>query len=627
MFTTLECWLLFTALAKQTTAQSAGGGSPADDTNPLDRVMESNRTLSKVPPIDPHGGMLVSTTAEHLNGKLEFDLNYVVVALILSALLYRIVVSGVRYIRTLTCLSSDRQLLFLKPNQAFAFIKKQVMDAPVFGKRHIKELRLSSAVSGGDLPTRLEFMLIVGTLGANIALSVVYIHWSEGEKTVLAELRNRTGMLALANLLPIFILSARNNPLIRLLNIPFEAFNMIHRWLGRIVVLQVMCHTICYLISVVKFSGGWARVGLSMQNSPMILGGFLGSTAAILLLMHSPSPIRHAFYETFLHLHIVLVVLFIVGVWIHVRTYSFLKLLQLPVAVWALDRAFRLISIFYRNVGKNGTKAFIETLPGDALRVTLSITRPWTFRPGQHVYLYIPSIGLWTSHPFAVCWSEDEDRVDAEKGIALSRQDFLAAKKETMSLIVRRRTGFTDKLFRKAEEAPYGEITLPAFVEGPYSGHQDLSSYGTVMLFAAGIGITHQVPYVRSLVAGYANNTVACRKLVLVWMIQSPEHLEWIRPWMTSILSLPSRREVLKIMLFVTKPRSTKEIHSPSTTVLMFPGRPNVETLIELEIASQIGAMAVSVCGPGPLADDVRSAVRKRQGERNLELVEVAFAW
>jgi hypothetical protein len=96
---------------------------------------------------------------------------------------------------------------------------------------------------------------------------------------------------------------------------------------------------------------------------------------------------------------------------------------------------------------------------------------------------------------------------------------------------------------------------------------------------------------------------------------------------MASILSLPSRRDVLKIMLFVTRPRSTKEIHSPSATVQMFPGKPNVETLIELEMENQIGAMAVSVCGTGSLADDVRKAVRKRQSETSLELVESAFSW
>ncbi|KAI9770133.1 MAG: hypothetical protein M1840_003583 [Geoglossum simile] len=646
MFATLACWLLFTASAKQAAAQPAGGQSLTGGIAHPSYVPRSNKTS---PPIDSHGGI---SGPELLTRKLAFNLNYVAIALILSTFLYRIIVSGVRYVRTLACLGSDRQLLFLRPNQVFAFVKKHVMDAPLFHKRHIGELKLSSAVSGGDLPTRLEFILIAGTLVTNIALSVVYIHWSEGEEVVLAELRNRTGMLALANMLPIFILSARNNPLIMLLNIPFEAFNMIHRWLGRIVVLEVMCHTICHLISMVKFSGGWARVGLSIQNNRMILGGFLGATAAIFLLMHSPSPIRHAFYETFLHLHIALVILFVVGVWIHIKGYPFLLLLKLPIIAWALDvndpslttakergalianevhlfpqRAFRLASILYRNVGKRGTRASIETLPGDAIRVTLSITRPWTFRPGQHIYLYIPSIGLWTSHPFAVCWSEEEDRIDPEKGIALSKQDFLASRKTAMSLIVRRRTGFTDKLFKKAKEVPEGRATLSAFVEGPYGGHHNLGSYGTVMLFASGIGITHQVPYVRSLVTGYANNTVACRKLTLVWIIQSPEHLEWIRPWMTSILSLPSRREVLKIMLFVTRPRSTREIHSPSSTVQMFPGKPNVETLIELETTTQIGAMAVSACGAGPLADDVRSAVRKRQGERSLELVEVAFSW
>lgn len=42
---------------------------------------------------------------------------------------------------------------------------------------------------------------------------------------------------------------------------------------------------------------------------------------------------------------------------------------------------------------------------------------------------------------------------------------------------------------------------------------------------------------------------------------------------MTKILAMEKRREVLKILLFVTRPGSTKEIHSPSSTVQMFPGR------------------------------------------------------
>lgn len=80
-------------------------------------------------------------------------------------------------------------------------------------------------------------------------------------------------------------------------------------------------------------------------------------------------------------------------------------------------------------------------------------------------------------------------------------------------------------------------------------------------------------------------------------------------------------------MLFVSRPRSTKEIHSPSATVQMFPGRPNVETLVDLEMENQIGAMGVSVCGSGELSDDVRRAVRMRQYSGNIDFVEEAFSW
>jgi ferredoxin-NADP reductase len=154
-----------------------------------------------------------------------------------------------------------------------------------------------------------------------------------------------------------------------------------------------------------------------------------------------------------------------------------------------------------------------------------------------------------------------------------------------------------------------------------------MDSYGTVVLFAGGVGITHQVPFVRHLVKGYAEGTVAARRVTLVWIIQSPEHLEWIRPWMTSILAMDRRREVLRIMLFITRPRNTKEIQSPSATVQMFPGRPNIDTLIGMEVENQVGAMGVLVCGNGSLSDDVRRVCRKRQDQTNVDFVEESFTW
>lgn len=55
--------------------------------------------------------------------------------------------------------------------------------------------------------------------------------------------------------------------------------------------------------------------------------------------------------------------------------------------------------------------------------------------------------------------------------------------------------------------------------------------------------------------------------------------------------------------------------------------RPSFRTLLENEKAEQVGALAVSVCGPGSLGDSVRDAVRHVQGEKTVDLFEETFSW
>lgn len=147
-----------------------------------------------------------------------------------------------------------------------------------------------------------------------------------------------------------------------------------------------------------------------------------------------------------------------------------------------------------RNIGNGGTKADIEVLPGDALRVTVRMARPWTFRPGQHAYLFIPSVGLWTNHPFSLAWSEEEENLSVsslltdEKALPMSRQDILENHKTNMSFIVRRRTGFTEKLYKKADLSAAGKFTTTAFVEGPYGECRSLLPQ-----------ISHSMQYIESI--------------------------------------------------------------------------------------------------------------------------------
>ncbi|RYP79103.1 hypothetical protein DL771_000081 [Monosporascus sp. 5C6A] len=517
--------------------------------------------------------------------------------------------------------------LLVQPSPKFSWLKKNLLYAPLFRKRHNREFQLSSAVNVGTLPTRFQFLFLLGYFALNVAFCVINIPFFKSYSDVARQVRNRSGTLATVNMIPLFLLAGRNNPLIGLLGISFDTFNLMHRWFGRIVALESVCHVVAFWCGSASRSG-WASAFKTSYTVPFMLAGFISACAFVAISFQAASIARHAYYEFFKIMHILLAITAVVGLWYHLdmEKLEAIKWLIPVIPLWAGDRFLRFARVVYRNVGNGGNKTVVEALPGNSVRVTVTMARPWTFRPGQHAYLYMPTISFWQSHPFSVAWSEEAESLGSEK-LAMNRQDVLAMQKTSMSFIIRGRTGMTNALYQRAAASNEGRVTTTCWVEGPYGGEHRMHSYGSVMLFAGGVGITHAVPHVRDLVAGYANGTVATRKVVLVWIIQSPEHLEWIRPWMTEILAMERRREVLRIMLFISRPRSTKEIHSPSATVQMFPGRPNIETLLAMETEQQIGAMGVTVCGPGTLSDEVRQAVRRRQNYQSIDFIEEAFSW
>ena len=514
--------------------------------------------------------------------------------------------------------------------------KKEVLYAPLNKKRHNRELQLSKAINVGTLPSRLHFIILGLYFASNIIYCCMLDYTDKEEAAILADLRGRTGHLAIVNMVPLIIFAGRNNPLIPLLRVSFDTYNLFHRWFGRIVILQSIVHTAAWAANVVA-AEGFHRLGKHLAKSSFLQYGMVATVAMALILLQSPSAVRHAFYETFLHIHQLLAFAVILGVYVHCKQG---KLPQMPylkwiVAIWVMERSFRLIRILYRNVSTSGcTKTTVEALPGEACRVTFELKRPWKITPGCHVYAYLPAVSLWMSHPFSIAWSDSRPTpylaLEDEKLPTTQADLGTPAPTRTttsISLIMSKRSGMTAKLYNKARASPTGVITIAGAVEGPYGGLESLHSYGTVILFAGGVGITHQISHVRDLLARYEEGQVATQKIILVWSVRTTEHLEWIRPWMDEILAMPYRKQVVKIMMFVTKPRDAREVRSRSETVLMYPGRANPTVIIAREMISRVGATAVTVCGPGAFADDVRAAVRENVGKGTLDFVEESFTW
>ncbi|KAF2668466.1 hypothetical protein BT63DRAFT_277873 [Microthyrium microscopicum] len=620
-------WLLSTLLLLQQTlveAQNAtrAGNSTIAAGNSTKSAAGSAKT-SKAP---KKAVVVPANTLE--NWRLVRAIVYTWVAMVVCLAIYVLCVQINRYIRTAACLNNETQRYFNEPPWLYGSLKKHLIDAPLFRTRHHREFRLSRAIDMGTLPSRAQLLFLVLYIGMTVLLTTFHIDYSAPRAKVQVYLMKRTGLLAILNMLPLFLLAGRNNPLIYWTGITFDTYNLIHRWLGRITVGEMVTHAIIYIIKK-HDAGGFPAFGKAIRTSTFNQSGLVAASAATLIFILAASPVRHAFYETFLTIHILLAVTVLAGTWMHMDGYVRQRmLLKGIIAIWCIERGFRMIRIIYHNTGNGGTTAEITALPGDAVRIKMRLARPWTFSPGQHAYIYLPRVGWWQSHPFSVAWSDEdeEDTMSDKDSLPSTKLDIIERRHDNIYFVIRRRTGFTEKLWHKAVAAPGGVFTTKAYAEGPYN-EQKLHSYGTVLLFAAGIGITHQVPHVRDLVRGYSQGTCAARKVVLVWVIQSPEHLEWIREWMTTILSLPGRREVLKIMLFVTRPKNTKEIYSPSSSVQMFPGKPNWQAIVDQEVAQAIGAIGVSVCGGGAVSDDIRRACRSWMGKVNIDFEEESFSW
>ncbi|KAA8569068.1 hypothetical protein EYC84_000738 [Monilinia fructicola] len=524
--------------------------------------------------------------------------------------------------------NANQQRYFQLNRSSWWKVKKHLLYAPLWSKRHNREFKLSSAVNMGTLPSRWHALLLIVYLSMNVAYTLVLDYSRENQYSVVAELRGRSGVLAVCNMIALVILAGRNNPLIGWLQISFDTYNLLHRWMGRIVVLESLVHTSCWAYvqhADTGFSGVWDK----LMHDPFCSYGMVGTAAFVFILLTSPSPVRHAFYETFLNVHIILAAVAIAGVWIHcdipdlpqkpyIRAVAFL---------WVADRVFRLVRLAWCNYSTKGwTTASIEAMPGDACRVTMHLPKKLHVKPGSHAYLRFEKLNFWESHPFSIAWVAHrpllpDELPSNEKKLLLERQT------TDISFVIHAQTGLTRRLFDAAKLESPRALKLKAAFEGPYAGHHSLDSYGHAVLFAGSSGITHQIPYVQHLIQGFNDGTIATKKVLLVWIIRDVEHLEWVRPWMDEILRMQGRRDILTIKLFVTKPKNPKEIHSPSATVQMLPGRPNINLLLQSEVREQIGAMCVTVCGPGALQDSIREAVREVQEDGVVDFIEESFTW
>ncbi|KAJ5819948.1 Riboflavin synthase-like beta-barrel [Penicillium riverlandense] len=582
---------------------------------------------------------------------------FIAAGFLITLFLWRTVIRIRHRQRSQLANQTDNQSQLSRTSPVNASLKKHLLYAPIWDTRHNREIRLFNRLHMGSLPLRLELILLLVYLALNFTFIVVTVDWWEEFPKKMFQLKYAAGHLAVMNTPGLVLSAGRNNPLVPLLGISFDTFNFMHRWMGRVIAINAVIHMSSVLANQ-AYMHGTNYIIYTIWQTPFYIYGLVALLGFVFIFFQSLSPIRHTFYELFLHLHIALAIMAFVALWYHLKNLLQQRVLMGTLILWGLDRVGRLGILIWRNCGKQRTTATAEALPGGVARVDVAVSRAWNFHAGQHMYLYMPFLGLWTSHPFTVAWTStgadtinmNEKRDSSDSFVALLG----GSQTTTMSILIKGQDGFTKKLLRKVEESPEGKIKAMALAEGPFGGNHSLASYGTLLLVAGGIGITHSMSYLHEAIINSSSNRMATRKVDLVWMIRSLDHLSWIQTWMTDILEHPSlHRQIdpngrtyfqfptlmLSIEVHVTAHKDSFEEYilrperpwtqcaPPTVPVSIDHGKPCFQSLLENKKAEQVGAMAVSVCGPGGLGDSVRAAVRGVQGEKTVDLFEEAFSW
>ena len=175
------------------------------------------------------------------------------------------------------------------------------------------------------------------------------------------------------------------------------------------------------------------------------------------------------------------------------------------------------------------------------------------WKPWQHVYLRVPTVGLFDKHPFTIAasdrLSEPDDKEDVESRV--------------LPLYVRSYAGFTRRLRKHIKANP--DAQLEAWLEGPYGGHHwDLSvDFDNIILVAGGGGISAVLPWLEDFALKVrAGERVQASSIKLYWSVREWSAVSWIAEALEG-LQLGQLRPRFEIVVHITRDEMTDKKKGP----------------------------------------------------------------
>lgn len=232
----------------------------------------------------------------------------------------------------------------------------------------------------------------------------------------------------------------------------------------------------------------------------------------MVVLVTSPEPFRNPAYEIFLRVHQALATVILFATWRHVVDKTTFPSLYVYImaGICGGTTALEIAFIIWQNFAfrRPYPSAYITKIEG-AVRMSLTTPRPWKFKAGQYINIWIPSIAFWSSHPFAiVSWSNGKDPY--------------------LNFLIEPKDGFTNSLLARASQVtkePSMSDHRLAFFSGPHGSPESFGEYGSVLMVASGFGIAALLPHAQELIRGFNRCETRTRRIHLVWLLQQTGNL------------------------------------------------------------------------------------------------------
>jgi len=543
-------------------------------------------------------------------------------------------------------------------------VRASVLNAPL-GRRHHSEPWLQNL--GIRLPTRSTTIILLLFAAMNYALifsdypftdlNFIYTTHSQQWNKSLAI---RCAFVIMWKLPLVFCFAGRNNVFL-LVGHPWslDTFNTFHKWIARMTIVDIFIHGIA--ISLVKAE---QHLYVYVWSVEYWQWGVTGAITAGIVLVQSMHWISRNHYEVFKAVHTLLVVVFVVATWYHVKVLPYgMKHAYAIVAIWCFDWVCRLLRIAL--AGR--VTAHLQHHTADVMTITISQPRSYDFaRTSQSafVFLHLPPFYMsWQSHPFTIMRGikagpelvnsrfNSDSRISSDsptnsnsransrtnsdsqtksvsheekQGGILGPTSASFAEEDALTgeliIGIKAQTGITRRL-AQMEDGP-----LSMAIDGPYGTFFPLQRFDQVICIAGGIGITAHLSYIQYLVKNFRNK---CIKIKLFWAVSNINEYTWVLDVLESFSAF------VTVEIYSKEGRSVDTLSEAGSSMISY-GRLCTQQILETEVSiinsSETPAQlttAVFACGPGSLNDDARLAAcwAIEHAHTFVDYFEDSFSW